>query len=203
MIVYITRHGQIAGRGDFPLGYDRISPLGHRQAEKLGERLLHMGFRGKVLTSPFHRCLETAEIICSVTRTHFVPEPRMGEIARDWIRDFKGYRPEEIEAHFSRCVAGAEFPWPWWPQHEESVDDVAVRVAPLIEELMQQEGDDILLVGHGATTGAALRLLGGVKAGHYNVALSAVEVPSRRVLWQNDTQHLGKGEVTQNQDVVA
>lgn len=203
MIIYITRHGQIAGQGDYPTGHARISPLGRRQAAKAGERLSQLGFRGTVLVSPYHRCLETAEIICEITRTSFVPEPRIGEIAREWISDFVGYRPNEIEEAFTHCTRGAKFPWPWWPEGEESSADVAERVGDLTRELVNREQDDLLLVGHGATTGAAFRLLAGEPSGHYNAALSAVKLPAGKILLKNDTEHLGKGEVTQNRDVVA
>lgn len=204
MIVYITRHGQVDGAGEYPVGHARISSLGRRQAERLGERLNSLGFRGPVFVSPYHRCLETAEIICRVTQTTFIPEPHLGEIAGAWIREFMGYRTEEIRAAFCRCAPDVSMPWPWWPGDVESTDDVEARIAPFLERLRVRSEAAILLVGHGASAGAAARLLsGGVSVGHYNATLTAIELPSRRILLANDTEHLGAGEVTSNRQVVA
>lgn len=203
MIVYVTRHGQIEFAGDHPVEPLRISSLGKEQARKLGERLRTLEFKGPVFVSPHHRCLETAEIVCQITGTQFYPEPRFGEISGDWITGFTGYRVEEIKERFRRCSPDAAMEWPWWPQGAESDEDVSRRVAPLIRELTGRSDDHVLLVGHGASTAAGVHHLSGVRHGHYNAALSAVELPSRTVLLSNDTEHLGPGEVTQNRQVVA
>lgn len=203
MIVYITRHGQVDGAGDHPVGYKPISPLGRRQAERLGERLRSLGFRGPVFVSPYHRCLETADIICRVTQTTFIPEPHLGEIAGTWIHEFAGYRAEEIAANFPRCASGVSMPWPWWPREMERLEDVVARLAPFVKRLRLRSDDAVLLVGHGASAGAAAYLLGGVAIDHYNATLTAIELPSGRVLLANDTEHLGPGEVTSNRRVVA
>jgi broad specificity phosphatase PhoE len=204
LIVYITRHGQIDEVTPCsPQGY-RLSALGRRQAEKLGARLQELQFSGKVFVSPFPRCLETAQIVCDIVGLRFQPEAHLCEIARGWMEGFKGLTAAEICSQYNACVPEAQLPWPWWPEEEETDDDVLTRVKPFLTRLVADERHDVLLIGHGASAGAAFRGLSGEWGDFCNAALAAIRIrPTRSVLWYPDTSHLGPGEVTQNARVIA
>lgn len=68
MIVYIVRHGK--AEREAPTGLDRdrvLRPKGRRQSEFLGEQLRSMALPPTaVLTSPYARTVETADIIARV-----------------------------------------------------------------------------------------------------------------------------------------
>lgn len=207
MIVYITRHGQVGVASEFPKGHVRLSDLGKTQAHLLGRRLREIGFSGRVFVSPYYRCLQTAEIICAnLGDVMFFPEPAVSEIVmhEQWIEGFKGLTVEEINGEFDRCHPQATVTWPWWPTEVETAEDVLSRVTPFIKSLLTTEEEDVLIVGHGATTNAVYRFLtDGSSGGHYNATLSAVRVkPDRKILLTNDTAHLGEGEVTSNAKLV-
>jgi len=79
MIVYITRHGQVDPTVESEKEHFPLTPLGRVQAAKLGQRLRELGFNGLIYTSPFHRCLETTEIICRILNARFYPEKLLRE----------------------------------------------------------------------------------------------------------------------------
>ncbi|HHW09313.1 MAG TPA: histidine phosphatase family protein [Firmicutes bacterium] len=208
MIVYITRHGQIDPTVEGEREHYPLTPLGRIQATKLGHRLRELGFNGLIYTSPFHRCLETTEIICRILNAKFYPEKLLREVGFAWYAHYRGLTVAEIAAKYPSCSADARLPWPWWPLTTETDEQVIKRVLPLAERL-RQETRDVLLVGHGGTTDAMFYHLAGrhVLRGHSNASLSAIrlrpEVPKVEVLLEADTAHLGKGEVTHNMNVVA
>lgn len=207
MIVYITRHGQIDPRGDSPIGYQPLSALGRRQAERLGQWLARSGFRGTILASPYLRCLETADIICRQLELKFYAEPAIREIAGPWIEKFRGLDHDEIRKSFATCATDMVIPYPWWTGDLETHDDVLRRVGVFLDSYLPNAATDILLVGHGATAEAAFEHITGrndFPDGYYNCALSAVQLrPNRSVLYANLVEHLTRGEVTSNERIIA
>lgn len=74
MRIYCLRHGESVLNttediGEIPADWDRLSELGHRQAEQLGKRLEHEGLT-HLITSPLIRAKETAE---GINRTLRLP----------------------------------------------------------------------------------------------------------------------------------
>jgi len=134
MIIHITRHGQVdppaLAKGedpDYPRGDAPISDLGRTQARLLGQRLRELGFSGVIHSSPYRRTIETAHATI-----------------------------DELHSSFSRVDSAAHCFYPWWTSRVESPDDVEARVAPFVDQVAA-DGIDALLVGHGASTGGAIR----------------------------------------------
>ena len=90
MKIYITRHGQVDletkywnGDVNLPIGEAILSELGEQQAVLVGKRLKELGFQGKILSSPFVRTMQTAELIAKETGSEIWPTDWMHEIFRD------------------------------------------------------------------------------------------------------------------------
>lgn len=216
MIVYITRHAQPASGDEFDgdSQHRPLSDLGRRQARALGERLDALGFSGTVYASPFVRCLETADLICRETETTFRPAAALAERGGGWIDGFEGLDHDEIRSRYDRGTDGGNLPYPWWPETTEDGENLRERVGTFLGRALPDADGDVLLVGHGATTGAAVYHLCGRgveseltgSAGfslHYNATLTAIDPGDpARVRHENDTSHLDPGEVTSNSSVV-
>jgi len=160
MKIYITRHGQVVSKGidgdiQYPAGDPPLSKLGRQQATCLGAYLKHLGFSGKLYASPYARALGTAQCIAEQTGSLIVPWPPMREVVRskESIRQLKGLTMEEIRAKFTHIDPEAEMPYPWWTQELESQEDVIARIQAGLDALNPQE--DIMLVGHGASSHGA------------------------------------------------
>ena len=87
MIVRFARHGQPALEGmprginyEFPPGDHPLSLLGRRQAEFLGRHLRECGFRGSIISSPYARTAETADIVAEICGAKVYFEPRLQEM---------------------------------------------------------------------------------------------------------------------------
>ena len=207
MNIYVTRHGQRMDYHKFegPTGYHPLTELGRQQARKLAKRLDGEGFSGRIYSSPFSRCLETADVICEELGMEFHPEPQITEKCGNWIDSFTGLKGEEMIDQFEHCHEdAAHISWPWWPTEPESYDEVAERMRPFSEALLEDLDEDLLLVGHGATSWAAVYTITGVDTdGHYNAGLSTIDASGTPTLqYQNDTSHLGPGEITSNEKVI-
>ena len=164
MKIYITRHGQvlnwgIGGDAQFPKGDPPLSPLGREQASCLGAYLKHLGFSGKIYSSPFARALETAQAIAAETGSLIVPWAPIREIVKtkESTANFTGLTLEQIREKFQYIDPQASLPYPWWGLIPELPADVIARVQAGLDALAPQE--DILLVGHGASVYCACEAL--------------------------------------------
>ena len=165
MIVYITRHGQPlqlpadVADPEFPRHDPPLTPLGEAQATALGRRLRALGFRGRIYTSPYRRTVLTAERIAAELDTVHYPEVAIREIVKraENMVGFRGLTLDALRAEFGRVAPDATLPHPWWTPHAEDDAAVLARVAPFLERLLERREGDVLLVGHGASVGAATR----------------------------------------------
>lgn len=214
MIVYITRHGQPLLRSadeadpEFPRHDPPLTPLGEAQARALGRRLREMGFSGRIYTSPYRRTAQTSERIAEELGAWHYPEAAIREIVKreEQMVGFVGLTLEELRAEFPRIAPDASLPHPWWTPHAEDAAAVLARVAPFLEALLANGQEDVLLVGHGASVGAATRfLLQRCPEGpeelplSWNCALTAFRVGATcEVLYLRDTSHLPDEQVTSN-----
>ena len=167
MKLYITRHGQVGinaeylnGNASLPRGEMNLSDLGRAQATLLGKYLKKLNFKGKILASPLWRTMETAEAIPAETGSVIFPAPFMHEIFMDQeLRDaYRGATLDQLKDWYPHVSRNAEMVYPWWPETVESSRDVRKRVSAGIDALIEQYGDtdeEILLVGHGASSGEA------------------------------------------------
>lgn len=199
MKLYLVRHGQTdsnrdgvgLGRADVPL-----TKLGLQQAERLGERFRTIAL-DRVLTSPLLRAKQTAEPLAAwssltpvttqalieldVGETEGMPFPEMREKYPDFLRLWAS-----PECAHVRMPGG------------ESLEDLADRLDPLVDELREAEHETVAVVSHNFTTKILLcRLLGLPLAGfrHFATDLASVSVIELRngraeVHLLNDTCHL-------------
>lgn len=164
MKIYITRHGQVDLNAEYfngdvslPKGEVPLSELGKQQATLLGKRMKELGFQGKIFSSPLLRTMETAELIAKEIGSVIVPTPWMHEIFRSQpaIDIYRGYSIEELRTFFPHIAEDAIMEYPWWALKEETNDMVYERVSKGLEKYLKEGKEDILLVGHGASAGAA------------------------------------------------
>jgi broad specificity phosphatase PhoE len=166
--VWITRHGN---RLDFvdPGWYRTASnpfdpPLsedGIIQAQRLGKRLESEGI-GRIYSSPFLRALETAHRVAECLDLPVEIEQGAGEwFNREWFPD----RPELLpsDKHSVRLPRIREPDTSVvHPVYPESWDKLLERTARCINTLVEQNREDFLVVGHGASVlGFAQALVGG------------------------------------------
>jgi len=164
MKIYITRHGQVLpaksyGDVQFPAGDPPLTEVGRKQAGHLGAYLKHLGFCGKIYSSPYRRTLETAEIIAEHTDSEIIPWVPMREIMKthEAAEEFCGMTSDEMIEMFPHVVKEIKLPYPWWEKKQDSEEDVLKRVGTGFSELMPEE--DVLFVGHGASAGHMIRYL--------------------------------------------
>lgn len=166
MKIYVTRHGQVAlqteyinGDVNLPKGETVLSSMGREQATLLGKMMKKMNFRGKILCSPLIRTMETAELVAREVDAPIYPAPWIHEIfpQQEFLDQYEGPTLEQLQTLFPHVAPDAELVYPWWPKKAENHEDVKARVIPAIDELLKQKDSDeeILLVGHGASAGAA------------------------------------------------
>ncbi len=168
MIRYITRHGQVSPEADFdggdhlyPSGDMPLSPLGREQATLLGKRMKEMGFKGRILASPYHRTLETACLIAEEVGVPVIPYAPIHEIVRsaDFLASYQGHTIEDIRRRYPHIDPDATLDYPWWSSSLEAQEDVLERVrkgVELAESLYPDE--EILYVGHGASTDSLMKV---------------------------------------------
>lgn len=160
MIIRIARHGQPELSGmpsdanpelpphDYPL-----SELGRKQAAYLGRHLADIGFRGMIISSPYARTVETADLAAADCGQTFYLDPRLQEMRFYPDPPCLGMTLAQIQQHYPRTAPDATLQWPWiTPGGVEELEHVRQRVDRFVEELIRNPpDDDILLVGHGAS----------------------------------------------------
>ncbi len=165
MKIYVTRHGQVLpqnfyGDVQFPAGDPPLTEVGKEQAVCLGKYMAHLGFCGRIYSSPYRRTLETAEIIASYTGSEIIPYAPMREIMKTEkaAEEFCGMDKEEICLTFPHVAKDFELSYPWWERKQDSEEDVLKRVGCGFEKLELTE--DAMFVGHGASAGHLINYLG-------------------------------------------
>lgn len=211
MIRYVTRHGQvvngkfIGGDDMYPEGELPLSELGREQARLLGERLKELGFHGKIISSPFLRTLDTAEIIAEITDTYVYPFAPMREIfkTQEIADKYHGSTIGEIRTRFKRIATDAELPDVWWESVAETLEMVCERVWRGYLQMCEKfDDEELLFVGHGASAGCLVDMLD-IKTTRrsrlYNCSLTAVDPhnPDFKA-YKFDTSHMPYEMTTSN-----
>ncbi len=163
MIIRVTRHGQPAVNGlqpgvnhEFPPADCPLTELGRKQAAFLGEHLKKLGNCGRIISSPYARTLETADIVAEICGCDFYVDSLIQEGRFYEKPGCPGMKLEEIRSHFHNLADDARLEWPWiTPDGVESWAHTRWRIDRFMEHLdLDPEGENILIVGHGASVGA-------------------------------------------------
>jgi probable phosphoglycerate mutase len=145
--IILARHGETeANRRRCFADSDEI-PLTDTGREQAGELACLLAARvrpHRLLSSPYLRARQTAEIVSSFIGLKPQVIPGMHE------RDFGCLRGHPYERMDELMPPSIE-PWLWRPEGGESLDDVRRRVTPVIDSLHEKyPGEEIVLVCHGA-----------------------------------------------------
>lgn len=210
MKIYLTRHGQVAtkqfiGNVQYPVGDMPLTPLGREQAAYLGAYMKHLGFTGKIYSSPYRRALETAQVIADHTGSVIIPWAPMREVVRsvETMQQFTGMTVEQMKQEYPSIAPDAELPYPWWTWELESNEAMVERVGRGIRELNPQE--DVMLVGHGASVYCGCEALGIPHKGGdgYNCSFSMYDSEDKTNFKWLDGAHMPYEKLTFNTIVQA
>ena len=162
---FLIRHAQSMGNIGMDRGYDPgLSPLGHAQAKHCGEEMKRFCDSDTlILSSPFERCIITAEAIAKASNLTVTIFPSLHEhFAAEWfpVRKVKfASLAEKSSKH--EFVIGAYDDNQWWPEVNEDQNDVNVRMA-MVRNLLSghsYENKKIICVGHWASIAALAELM--------------------------------------------
>jgi len=191
--LYLVRHGESAwnvkhlytGRTDVPL-----SELGERQAERLGDKLSTWDIQA-IYASPLQRAQQTARPAAELKGLPLRLDSRLEEIHHG---AWEGNPANVIREQF----ADEYLVWRTQPHRVkmpdgESLEDVALRVASLLQDILSEHADgNIVIVSHDAVLrvivmqsllmgleyfwrwrfdNAALSMLERLEDGHFRLAL--------------------------------
>ncbi|MAS42046.1 MAG: hypothetical protein CML46_13995 [Rhodobacteraceae bacterium] len=171
--VWMIRHGQASFGTD---NYDRLSPLGHRQARMLGEWLAaHGQFPARIMVGTLVRQRETAEGLAEglgmgAKTPAFEVHPGLNEhnadsIMRGWVKAGNVHPGHgDRKAHF-RALTAAVLGWQAGElvSDEETFDEWETRIASAIAQAA--EGDrPCWCVSSGGVIGQAVRVATGAPA---------------------------------------
>ena len=208
MKIYITRHGQVDLNSEYfngdvslPKGEVALSELGRQQAALLGKRMRELGFKGKILSSPLLRTMETAELVAMETNSVIIPTPWFHEIFGNQaaIDVYRGYSVKELKKFFPHVAEDSFMEEIWWATRAETQEMVYERVSKGLAEYMEKETEDVLLVGHAASVAAALDYLHVRECGIlWNCGLSLYDREQPKNDYCNDRTHLPGNMVTCN-----
>jgi len=198
-VIHLVRHGETAynrdglglGRADQPL-----TGLGVEQARAVAARLASLPVR-RVLTSPLTRAAFVAELVgeahdLPVERSEALTELDVGETEGLTFAAMRDRYPD-----FLRDWAGPDG-WRAKMPGGESLADLGLRLAPLIEELRADHEGDIVVVSHNFTLRALLCLMLGLPVSQFRsfelglASLTTLTVRNGRVSVRcvNDVCHL-------------
>ena len=138
-----VRHGQstsvpiFIARGGISVSWIRsLRKWGRHQAEFAAWRLSRLGVR-RIITSPYKRALQTAEIIAARTGALVIVDPLVGERA---IMPWEIGSPRaEIERRFPGVILD-HLPEFWWPQPGESENKLYKRCVEFCKKAAKMEG---------------------------------------------------------------
>ena len=160
--IYLLRHGdsrqdtirRLIGRTD-----ESLNEMGRTQAEWWFRKFARISFN-HCYCSNLMRSVETAQIIVGHRpEIPFTILPQLGEID---LGHWDGMPVSDVRRLFSQEyeLRGADLEH-YRPPEAESFADLAVRVLPAFEEVVQQSAKNVLIVGHAGVNRTILcRLLG-------------------------------------------
>jgi len=199
MFVLFVRHGK-AGPPARP-EEGTLTEEGIRQAELTAKTLEGQDIE-RLFSSPYPRAMQTALIISRRLGLPVEIRHRMHEkTGPGGARQTKS----DIERRFPQFVIPEEMPEEWWPDHEETWEDVYERVKPVVEEFKGLEGthERIVAVAHGGSIDAMLSVwvdappMEKARFYHHNCCFSLVSYKEGRgrIHYVNQVAHMGEREL--------
>lgn len=161
--LWIVRHGN---RQDFvnpewrasaALPHDPgLSPDGHEQAQRVGERLRGEGI-GHIFASPYLRTVQTAHHIAEALDLRVYLEPGIGEwLNAAWFDAVPERRTlERLAEEYPRIEV--DYTPVLEPRFPETVEETIARAGEAARRLTGAYPGTVLLVGHGASVTGAVR----------------------------------------------
>ncbi len=155
--LYLVRHGEIAGSGQFRYNGQTEVPLTSRGIEQyraLSERLKAEPVAA-CYTSDLSRCLQGAEMLCAGRGIRPIPRPELRELS---FGDWEGLTWSELEERYPKQwqarmndFVGYRVPG------GENLNDLRERVLPVIGEVVERHrGGQALVVAHGGVNRVVL-----------------------------------------------
>lgn len=143
----LVRHGESEGNRDrtFTQSSDvPITAIGREQARAAGA-LIAKRFRPvRIVTSPYARARETAEIIAATCGLGVELEAALRE------QSFGIFAGQPYDSLVTDAAYHEGQRWQWRPRRGESLVDVYERVVPAFERIARESvGRDVVLVSHG------------------------------------------------------
>jgi len=163
--VTLVRHGQANTTARDEISYDKLSPLGHKQAAWLGEWFAQSGEKfARVYTGTLRRHIETAASISPLCDTETIRDPRLNEMAYFDLataaeKEHGLVVPQDREGFITHLPKVFSL----WQNGEidaapERFEAFENRVRTALEEIAHGEGR-ALVVTSGGLIGMAMRLV--------------------------------------------
>lgn len=152
--IILLRHGyptswdeKVKGRGTPP--HQRLDPglaeIGKRQAALTAAHVCASGGTSAVISSPFRRCLETADALAAACAVDVTPDWRVGEVLLSQVLGSPFSPNSAMDPEWTARRAGAGK-----PSHPESDRTIQERVAKIVIELKGRKplAQRIVIVAH-------------------------------------------------------
>ncbi|GIW44987.1 MAG: hypothetical protein KatS3mg077_2269 [Candidatus Binatia bacterium] len=157
-----VRHGESEGNRErrFCLTPDvPLTALGREQALQAAA-LIRSRFRpSRVISSPYRRAWETAELIAATLELPLVADAGLRE------QDIGRFAGQPYEAVLADASFQEQNPWSWRPPGGESLEDVAARVVPAVQRIAENHrSQELVLVTHAGV----IRALCAAACGEWN-----------------------------------
>jgi glucosyl-3-phosphoglycerate phosphatase len=149
--VILIRHGQTefnrvfsASRQDPGIRDPQLTDHGRRQARAVAQALRPLKV-GRLITSPYSRALETAEIIAEPLDLPIAVEPLIAE--RFFYTCDIGSSLAGLRARWPRLVFD-HLQDPWWPQSEETEEAILLRSERFRRRMAEEVWSELAIVTH-------------------------------------------------------
>lgn len=163
-MIHLVRHGETAfNRDGLGLGWsdEPLTEVGVAQAAAAANRLAAAPVR-RVLTSPLGRASTIANLVGSTHGVDIEVRPELTELDVGATEGMTFRAMREQFPEFLRTWAGPDG-WQARMPGGESMEDLALRLAPLAIELRQDHEGDIVVASHNFTLRALMCLMLGLE----------------------------------------
>jgi probable phosphoglycerate mutase len=207
LLLLLIRHAEQA---TLQVRDSELSARGHRQAERLAERLSQLPLTA-VVASPLRRAMSTAQAVAAMHGLDVEVEPELQEVrineatrATRYLRRGDDTRMEPEEHDYARAAMAAVRVIPglvWGSDGGESGEALRARVMPALESVIARHGGGVVAcVLHGGVINAVLGEWAGLSNDmwfvpwHTGISSVLVDGGERVLLGVNDASHLAREE---------